>query len=99
MNKNKGTYIIKIPRDHERFRRPMIITDSFNNVVAEIKKPVDENNEIIIVCDGCNRIIETPFILCLSFKKGHIHSAECQGCVDKYFSDLPIKEYDGLFIL
>jgi len=93
MSKNKETYIIKIPRDHKRFRRPMVITGPFNTVIAEIKKPVDKNGEIIIVCDGCNKIIETPFILCLSYKKGYIHSAECQDCVDKFFSDLPIREY------
>lgn len=79
----KTPYILKLPRDHEIFRRPMVFTtiDKFGNMIQEkIYKPDDT-----IICDGCNKLIEDDEILCLVFCEGYIHSAQCPECVKEYF--------------
>lgn len=65
----------------------MQMTDLEGNSIFSIERP-----DNIILCDGCNMVIYTELIKCLSFRKGFIHSAQCDDCVKEYFSGFKIVE-------
>lgn len=79
--------IVKIHRNSVFWSHPIVISSLEGEVLARIPKP-----ENMIICDGCNVLITTEFINCLSFKKGFIHSAQCDVCVAQYFSKYKIVE-------
>ena len=82
--------ILLLKRTHEIFNRNMTMKDFHGKLIFSIPR---EHN--LIVCDGCNSLIITELIKCLSFKKGFIHSAQCENCVNEYFSEFKtVKEHE-----
>ena len=79
--------IIMLNRNHSMWKQPMRLSSLNGEVLAVIPKPANT-----IICDGCNSIITTEYIGCLSFKKGYIHSAQCQDCIKEFFSTFRIIE-------
>lgn len=80
----KRTKIMLLNRNHEIFRRPTLFITP--NSITVIPKP-----KHIIICDGCNDLITSDYIKCVTFDGGKsIHSAQCEKCIKKFFSKIPI---------
>lgn len=80
------SFFIKIPRTHKMFKIPCLFITPYNT--EEISRPSD-----LIVCDVCNKEIDTELINCATFDGGKsIWGAYCEECRLKYQADLPIKE-------
>ncbi|KKN59629.1 hypothetical protein LCGC14_0540260 [marine sediment metagenome] len=86
----KYPIIEKIHRMSSIFFKPIIISTLNNIEIVKIDKPRDDDNNPIIICDGCNTIIETDFVNALCFDKDFVHSIQCVECVKEYFSEIPI---------
>lgn len=91
MNK-LGYKTYNISRLNPIFSKPIILTSLNQIEIIKIDKPRDNNNNPIIICDGCNSIILTEFVNALCFEKDYVHSIQCVNCVDEYFSEIPIIE-------
>jgi len=76
----KAPYILLLPRTHHVFTRPMILR--FGGEISIIPR----DPELPIICDGCGNIIKTEYIMCLVLTEGYINSAQCEKCVETYFS-------------
>jgi len=85
-------HILKVPRSSDIFSIPAKFVSIDNDGKLQFTMLSRPRN--VILCDGCNEKIDSEYIYCLVFTEGYIHSAQCQKCVDEYFSDLPVKTYE-----
>ena len=86
----KYPVIEKLHRLNPIFFKPMLLSSFNNKVIVKIDKPRDNDNDPIIICDGCNSIILTEFVNALCFDKDLVNSIQSAKCVKEFFSEFPV---------
>ena len=84
-----NSFIKIVSRNHEMFKNrcSTMYTMDNGNIVAESLPTIPDD---IIVCDGCNDLIEDEEVGLLMLEKDRAWGTQCKKCRVEYFSELPV---------